>query len=81
MLLIFYVAWQLLETFYSGLPADSYFEINPYSRDKHYRACWVCSTPVARNDYVTKPHALHVFIDGLAEFVVDKGFINNKELI
>ena len=36
------------------------------------------STPVARNDYVTKPRALNVFIDGLAEFVVDKGLINNK---
>ena len=24
MLLIFHIAWQLLEIFYSGLPADSY---------------------------------------------------------
>ena len=34
-----------------------------------------------RNGYVTKPRALNVFIDELAEFVVDKGLINNKELI
>ena len=32
------------------------------------------------NDYVTKPSALKVFIDGLAEFVVDKGLINNERL-
>ena len=37
--------------------------------------------PVPRNDYVTKPRALNVFIDGLAETGVDKGLINNKELI
>ena len=30
---------------------------------------------------MTKPRALNVFIDGLAEFVVDKGLINDKELI
>ena len=41
----------------------------------------MCSTPVPRNDYVTKPRALNVFIDGLAEFVVDKGLINNKDSI
>ena len=29
MLLIFYTSWQLLEIFYSGLPGDSYLEINP----------------------------------------------------
>ena len=40
----------------------------------------MCSTPVPRNDYVTKPHALNVFMDGLAEFVVDKNLINDKEL-
>ena len=32
-------------------------------------------------DYVTKPRALNVFIDGLAEKGVDKGLIDNKELI
>ena len=39
------------------------------------------STPVPHNDYVTKRRALNVFIDGLAEFGVDKGLINNKELV
>ena len=68
MLLIFYVAWQLHFLFWPP-------------RGQLHRACWVCSTPVARNDYVTKPRALNVFIHGLAEFVVDKGLINNKELI
>ena len=77
-LLIFYISWQLLEVFYSGLPADS---CSHNSRDKHYRARSVCSTLVPQNDYVTKPPALNVFIDGLAEFVVDKGLINDKELI
>ena len=37
--------------------------------------------PVPRNDYVTKLRAMNVFIHGLAEFEVDKGLINNKELI
>ena len=80
-LLIFYISWQLLEVFYSGLPADSCFEINHNSRDKHYRARSVCSTLVPHNDYVTKPRALNVFIDGLPETGVDKGLINDKELI
>ena len=37
--------------------------------------------PVPRNDYVTKPRALNVLMNWLAETGVDKGFINNKELI
>ena len=32
----------------------------------------MCSTLVPHNDYVTKPRALNVFIDGLAEFVVER---------
>ena len=32
----------------------------------------MCSTPVPRNDYVTKPRALNVFIDELAEFALDE---------
>ena len=30
---------------------------------------------------VQRQYLVNVFIDGLAEFVVDKGLINNKELI
>ena len=41
----------------------------------------MCSTLVPNNDYVTKPPALNTFTDGLAEFVLDKGLINDKELI
>ena len=41
----------------------------------------VCSTPVPHNDYVTKPSALNVFIDGLAETGVEKGLTSNNELI
>ena len=33
------------------------------------------------NDDVTKLRELNTFLDGLAEFVIDKGLIKNKKLL
>ena len=79
MLLIFCIAWQLLEILFWP-PRGQLLRNKPIIPVTNITELVEC-VPVPRNDYVTKPRALNVFIDGLAEFVVDKGLINDKELI
>ena len=79
MLFIFYIAWQLLGIFNYILD----FLRTVTSNKPIIPATNITELVVecVHNDYVTKPSALKVFIDGLAEFVVDKGLINNKDSI
>ena len=36
---------------------------------------------LSHNNEVTKPRALNMFLDGLAELGIDKGLIRNKKLL
>ena len=70
-----YIIWPLPKIFFSGLPADNYFNFVANIADL------VEYVLLPHNIEVTQPRALNTFLDGLAELGIDNGLIKNKKLL
>ena len=72
---IYYTAWRLV--------FDSSRTVTPKpannTSDEHFRARRICYSP--HNDDIVKPHALKIFIDGLAELGINKRLIQNERIL
>ena len=82
MLLNCCIVWSLPKIFFSGLPTDNYSKL----RNKRIIpvtniADLVEYVLLSHNNDVTKPRALNMFLDELAELRFDKGLIKNKKLL